>query len=155
MDGSRTRMHGFVVALSIIGLAASAFAHSGATGVVKQRMDAMGDIADQMKLLGGMIQQKVEFDKHAAANAASTIAMHATEIPELFPENSTQHPSEALETIWKDWAKFEAIAESMGEDALALSTVATGAEDVSDLTEKFGDVARRCKSCHESFRLKK
>ena len=38
-------------------------AHSGATGVVKQRMDAMVDMGDKSKIVANMFKGKTEFDK--------------------------------------------------------------------------------------------
>ena len=50
----RRRLLAATLALSVsCGLA---LAHSGATGIVKQRMDAMKDIAAQMKLIGAMVR---------------------------------------------------------------------------------------------------
>lgn len=137
------------------GATIAAFAHTGAKGVVKQRMDAMGDIAEQMKLLGGMVQEKTAFDAGVAAKAASIVAGHAEEIPALFPEGSTDHPSEALPIIWTDWPRFEASAWKLAMDAAALGNAAQAADNADDIKATLAEVASSCKSCHEVFRLKK
>lgn len=137
------------------GATIAAFAHSGAKGVVKQRMDAMGDIAEQMKLLGGMVQGKASYDAETASMAASVIAGHAEEMPALFPEGSTDHPSEALPAIWTDWPRFEASARKLAVDAAALGNAAQAADNADDIKATFTEVASSCKSCHEVFRLKK
>ncbi len=135
--------------------AVSASAHSGAKGVVKQRMDAMGDISEQMKLLGAMMKKQTDFNPAAASKAADVIAGHASHIPTLFPEGSNEHPSEALPAIWADWAKFEAIAAELKDGASELSVTAGSAKSAMDIAASFGKVAKTCISCHEGFRLKK
>ncbi len=49
----------FVVLVSI---ASIAFAHKGATGIVKERMDTMKDISTQMKLMKKMIRTKQPYN---------------------------------------------------------------------------------------------
>ena len=139
----------------LLAAAVSAFAHSGAKGVVKQRMDAMGDIADQMKVLGAMMKKQTDFNPAAASKAADVIAGHASHIPTMFPEGSNEHPSEALPAIWADWAKFEAIASELKDGASELSVAAGSAQSAMDIAASFGKVAKTCISCHEGFRLKK
>ena len=39
--------------------------HSGASGVVKERMDAMTDMGDKSKLVADMFKGKTEFDRIA------------------------------------------------------------------------------------------
>ena len=46
-------------------LADLANSHSGATGVVKERMDAMTDRGDKSKLVADMFKGKTEFDRIA------------------------------------------------------------------------------------------
>ncbi|MGD9501441.1 MAG: cytochrome c, partial [Methyloceanibacter sp.] len=51
-----------------------AYAHEGATGVVKERMDLMDSQKDAMKVIGDMAKDKTPFDAEAAAKAANEIA---------------------------------------------------------------------------------
>ena len=39
-----------------------AFSHGGATGIVKERMDAMGNMAEATKLVADMYKGKSEFN---------------------------------------------------------------------------------------------
>ena len=91
-----------VVALFLLlALATSyALAHEGATGVVKERMDLMKGQAKQMKLIGEMAKGKKKFDAAKAAAAAHDLGATAKKIPDLFPEGSNKHPSEALDAVW-------------------------------------------------------
>ena len=130
-------------------------AHESAIGTVKQRMDAMENIAGRMKILGGMMKKQTDFDPTAAANAAEIIADHAPRMPGLFPEGSDKRPSEALPVIWTDWTGFEAMAEELNRSASELSAATGGGGNAGEIAAKFGKIARTCKSRHEKYRLKK
>lgn len=94
--------------------AVSAFAHGGATGVVKQRMEAMGAIKDAMKVLTPMMQGKTAYDANLVNQQAEVIGKHAGEaLTSLFPEGSLDKPTEARPEIWKDWADFKDLAEQL------------------------------------------
>ena len=84
-----------------------AFAHEGATGVVKERMDLMKGQQKQMKLIGEMAKGKKKFDAAKAAAAARDLGKSTKRIPDLFPEGSNGHPSEALDAVWKEWDRFK------------------------------------------------
>jgi len=46
-------------------LAGIVYSHTGATGIVKERMDAMLDMGDKSKLVADMFKGKSEFDRNA------------------------------------------------------------------------------------------
>ncbi len=144
----------FVCVVLVCGISA-AFAHSGATGIVKERMDSMKDTGKQMKTIGEMVKGKTPYEREKAATAARTISLNAAKIPELFPEGSTSHPSEALPAIWQEWGSFEELAGRMGQSADALFKAANTASSGSELGSAFRQLAGTCKSCHEKFRLEK
>ena len=130
-------------------------AHSGAKGIVKQRMEMMKDIGVKMKALGAMAKGSVPFDREEAAAAARTIAGHGAEIPNMFPHGSMEAPSEALEVIWTDWQKFEGVAMDLSKSAEIFADAAAGAPSMQFLIPQFTDIAATCKSCHKTFRTKK
>lgn len=108
---------------SSVGLAA--LAHSGATGVMKERMDAMGEMGDEMKRLAPMMRGQTEYDPDVVRNAADTMIGHAgAQMTELFPEGSNGEPSEALDTIWEDWEEFAALAEALRTSAEGMKLAA-------------------------------
>ena len=156
-----------IASTAILVASAAAFAHSGATGVVKERMDQMGMIAKSMKAIGGMMKGQTAYDAAVVEAEAARIASHGGEtLTKLFPEGSIKHPSEAIPAIWTDWERFEAIANDLTRYATALSDgagnergEAGGASD-TDLSSMSPDalfmkVAGTCKACHKDFRLKK
>ncbi len=132
-----------------------ALAHSGATGIVKERMDMMGEIADGMKIIGGMIKGQKPFDADQASSAAESIAKHAATMPKLFPEGTATGTSEALPAIWQDWDEFVRIAGDMEMRASELTAKAADATAVADIRNEFSQVAQTCSACHQSFRQKK
>ena len=109
--------------LAATGLAA--LAHSGATGVMKVRMDAMGEMGDEMKRLAPMMRGQTEYDPDVVRSAADTMIGHAgAQMTELFPEGSNGEPSEALDTIWEDWEEFAALAEALRTSAEGMKLAA-------------------------------
>lgn len=151
-----------LVVTAALGLgAAGAFAHGGATGIVKERMDAMERIGAAVKSVGEMLRGKAKFDAGAIEAAAIEIRAHAgAKMTGLFPEGSLDHPSEASPMIWQDWAGFEVKADDLAEKAGQLATVAAAdaastSEGKQAIAAAFGAVAGTCKACHETYRVKK
>jgi len=132
--------------------AIGAFAHSGAKGVVMERMELMKSIQGHMKTVGEMIQGKRAFKAADAKSAAENVAQHAEELPHKFPEGTVDHPSEALPSIWQDWERFVSIADEMKIRALALADAAEISSDASGLRPAFTAVGKTCSACHEDFR---
>lgn len=112
-----------VVAASSVGL--GALAHSGATGVVKERMDAMDELGEVMKRLTPMMRGQSDYNPDIVRSAADTMIGHAgAQMTELFPEGSNGKPSEALDVIWEDWEEFAALAEALRTSAEGMKLAA-------------------------------
>lgn len=139
----------------IFGIAGAAYAHSGATGIVKERMDKMGEVASGMKVIARMLNGQVEFDPAVLEASASEIADHASGFAPLFPEGSVSSPSEARPRIWTRWDEFIDHFSTMEARAVSLADQAASVEDPSDLKGAFGQLADTCKSCHQDFRQMK
>lgn len=132
-----------------------AFAHGGATGVVKERMDAMKAMADHMKTIGAMVKGEARFDGKTAAAAAKAIARGGGKIGALFPEGSNHPPSEARGLIWREWNNFLRLTSHLEEAALALSAKAGASANSREIGAEFGALGKTCKSCHEKYRIEK
>lgn len=90
----------WVLAVAVTSAGWAALAHSGATGVVKERMDAMDEMGEAMKRLTPMMRGQAEYDPEVVRDAADTMIGHAgAQMTELFPEGSNGQPSEALDAI--------------------------------------------------------
>ena len=119
------RLRTWILATAMTSAGLTALAHSGATGVVKERMDAMVDLGDEMKRLTPMMRGQTEYDPEIVRGAADTMIGHAgSAMTELFPEGSNGKPSEALDAIWEDWDEFAALAEALRANAEGMKRAA-------------------------------
>ena len=97
-----------------IAAAATAYAHGGATGIVKERMDAMGAMGNAVKTIAPMMRGEAEYDANVVRSAAETFKAHAgIEMTRLFPEGSGGAPSEARGEVWTNWDEFAEIAKQL------------------------------------------
>ncbi|MHA7774567.1 c-type cytochrome [Roseibium sp. M-1] len=144
------------MAVLLVGLGVGgAFAHGGASGVVKKRMDAMETIGGNMKSIAKMLRGG-SHEPGKIALAANTIASHAGDaLTVLFPEGSLKTPSEASPAIWTDWPQFEIHAGDLRTAALKLKDLAQDGAERQNLSSAFDALSRTCKSCHKAFRVKK
>jgi cytochrome c556 len=92
----------------------AAFAHSGATGVVRERMDAMMEMGKAVKTVTPMMSGETAYDAEAVRAAAETFRRHGGEtMTSLFPEGSGDAPSEAKAAIWSEPERFAALADRL------------------------------------------
>jgi cytochrome c556 len=143
---------GIAATLALSAWCGAAFAHSGATGIVAERMDAMKDIAAQMKQIGGMIKGERAYDAELAATAANAVSEHAGNMPALFPQGTNAAPSEALPDIWTEWEAFEQSAEDLRTSAAGLAEAALQAANANEIRPHFATVGKACAACHQDFR---
>ena len=139
---------GLVVAVAVT--ATMAFGHSGATGVVKERMDAMSSIAENLKSVNQMLRGSADYDEAAVRDAMQAISDHAAMLPHQFPEGTDAAPSEAAPSIWTDPDGFNAIFADL---ELTAAEVAALAGDPAAVQQGFGAVAKTCKACHADYRI--
>ncbi len=131
------------------GFSVLAYAHSGATGIVKERMDFFTQSKDNLKAI------KTHFrngDLDAIVLLAKQIRDWAEKMPAYFPAGSDGKPSEASPQIWLDFSGFERAANANYQAANQLVTAAK-ADDSKAAINAFKTTAATCKSCHKSYRL--
>ncbi len=152
-------MRAGLIAIPIVMLAVSALAHGGATGIIKTRMDQMGDISKAMKTMAKMVKGEIAYDVGQVRKLSLDISnLGGSALTRLFPKHSLDPPTEARSEIWQNWEEFERDAVEMQRAALALSKGAAnagGRGDVGSPFSLFGELAGTCKSCHDEFRIKK
>ena len=128
------------------------WAHSGAMGIVKERMDAMEEVGKAMKAMAKMIKGEAEFDTAEIARNSKIIHDRSgPALTKLFPADSLQKPSEATPAIWDQWPRFEELSDDLMTHADMLSVAASK----EAAKAAFGQLGSTCKACHESFRIKK
>ncbi|UWQ00235.1 c-type cytochrome [Aliiroseovarius crassostreae] len=103
-----------LTALIFTSTAMVAYAHGGATGVVKERMDAMVTIGKAVKEVTPMMRGETEFDAAIVRSSAETIGKHSgTNFSDLFPEGTGGAPSEARDTVWTNWSEFSELSDRL------------------------------------------
>ena len=125
------------------------FAHSGATGIIKERMDMFKKNKDNLKAIKSHIRSE---DYGPIVKFAEEIGDWAVKMPEYFPEGSNEKPSQASPAIWADFDGFKNAA-MKNETAARQLIAAAEAEDREAVLGGFKAVAASCKSCHQSYKL--
>ena len=129
-------------------LSTVSFAHEGAEGVVKERMDRFKENKKAMKAIKGNLAG----DTVIIAQKASEIEAWAKEMVNFFPEGSTQPPSEALPAIWKEFDRFIDLARANEKAAANLKNLAQSGADTSALSGAFKSLGKTCKDCHNDYK---
>lgn len=143
---------GAAIALTMT-VSIAATAHEGATGVIKERMDHMKAIGQQVKIMVPMMKGALPYDPEQVAKSAAIIEDNSGEtFAALFPEGSNEKPSEALSGIWDNWSKFTDLSNALQSRAGDLKTVATNNGSEDDFKAALGQMLRTCKSCHSDFK---
>lgn len=143
--GMRIRSWAASVAFAMIGVVA--WAHTGATGVVLERMQGMSAMGDTIKALTPMMRGQIAYDANKVRREADAMIGHAgKQMTRLFPEGSGGGVSKALPSIWGDWDEFAALAEQLknASEGLRLSAdnglAANGAIDSAGMMGGTGSV---------------
>ena len=151
MSGQQ-KMNKLTALLSLVLIAVPApfvFAHSGATGIVKERMDMFKKNQDNLKAIKSNIRSE---NYGSIVKLADEIRDWAVKMPDYFPEGSNEKPSEASPTIWADFDGFKNAA--IKNEAAAKQLIdAAKSEDQKAVINGFKAVAASCKSCHQSYKL--
>jgi cytochrome c556 len=116
--------------------------------IVQHRQEIMKSLKEDMSALKKSVKDN---DAQAAATQAEKIQRRTENLTELFPPGSNVGDSEAKPEIWKRWADFEKIANSIPVKASTLAKAAASG-DPSALQSALTDVGNTCKSCHKDFR---
>lgn len=129
----------------------SAHAHSGATGVVKERMKAMKLMRQDVKELRFVLESN-GIDVQKAAQPAKRIAALAVKFPMMFPKGSNKPPSEALTKVWVEWDQFQ---NQFTELAQSASTLAKAAQtkDRQNAVTNLIKVRDNCQTCHDRYQI--
>lgn len=131
-----------------------ASAHSGASGVVKERMDAMVSVGDAMKKITAMFKRQTPYDAKELARLSAVIANQGgSKLTKMFPEHSLDKPTEALPRIWERWDRFETLAMQLSERAITLEGAAP--QMMPNAMMSFMGLAKTCNDCHTEFRNNK
>ena len=115
------RIKVWITSTAIATIGVAAWAHTGATGVVLERMQGMSAMGESIKTLTPMMRGQVPYDADQVRREADTVIRHAGEqMTRLFPDGSGGGVSKALPTVWGDWDEFAALAAELETAAQGL-----------------------------------
>jgi cytochrome c556 len=130
----------YLIAFSLAASSTVVMAHGGATGIVKERMDAMGDMKDSMKEVSDMFKGKAPYDANKVRAAAEVLKGHSgNALTNLFPQGSLQHPTEAKANIWDEWDRFSKLADHLGTLSEGLANAAENKETPTEQKGMMGN----------------
>ncbi len=147
-----------IVATLTLTIGCTALAHTGVTGIVKERMDAMKDMSKMSKEISAMFKGKTQLDHNTLATAADAFVMHGTEMKALFPDTHDSRmgkKTEALPKIWEDEAGFNAAIEDFIALSESLQQTVAETTDEKALKKAFQKTAKSCSGCHKQYRKPK
>lgn len=142
----------------ISALAIAAMLASGAIGVTAQdgfispssTAEAHQMRTDAMKHMGGLLRSAGNATGADAVAAANTLLTTFTNLPEMFPEGSSEG-TDALPAIWQNWETFTGIIET-GRSAAETALAAAESGDIETYSTAVRTVMGTCGQCHQQFR---
>ena len=126
----------------------NSFAHKGATGIVKERMDKFKESKQLMKKINSGLQN----DNFKVIEAsAQMLLLWSKEMHNFFPEGSDISPSEASSDIWLNPEGFNKAMKNFELASLELINQ-SNTNDRDKTIYAFRNLADTCKGCHQKFR---
>ena len=124
------------------------YAHEGAKGIIKERMDKFKMSKNLMKKINRGLQND---DLVIIEKSAQTLLDWSKEMSNYFPEGSDTTPSEASSDIWLDPEGFKVAIKNFELASLELITQSQN-KDFDMTVNSFRNLAKTCKGCHQKFR---
>ena len=124
------------------------FAHEGAKGIVKERMDKFKMSKKMMQTIHKSIQNE---DFETIENSATTLHNWGKEMIRYFPEGSDGAPSEASADIWLDPEGFKKAVNNFEVASLKLIDISKE-KDFEKTVDSFRSLVGTSKGCHQKFR---
>jgi cytochrome c556 len=150
--GGADEKNQFLPACVLIGCAAVATAHTGATGVTLERMQGMTAMADAMKALAPSVRGLVAHDPNVVVASAAVLGLHSgSTMVDLFEEGTGVAPSQAAASVWSDPEDFADLADQLEVLALELTAASASPENTAAL---FTQIGRTCAGCHQDNQIK-
>jgi len=119
----------------------------------ERRHELMEDVGGAAKTIGKMLEGESPFDAAAAMEAMRTWEAAAVPFGDLFPAGSESgYDTKAKQEIWSDRDGFDA-ALAAWADAVDVA-IAANPQDLQALQSAAGPVFKKCKACHQEYRVK-
>ena len=134
----------FIILLST----ANTFAHEGAKGIIKERMDKFKESKQLMKKINVGLQNN---NFKVIEESAQMLVLWSKEMHKFFPEGSDVSPSEASSDIWLNPEGFSQAIKNFELASLELINQ-SNTNDRDKTINAFRNLAGTCKGCHQKFR---
>ena len=118
---------------------------------VKYRQSAFIIMATSFGRIGAMVQGKAPFDAKAALENAKIVEFMSHLPWQAFQPGTDLPDSHAKPEIWKEMDKFKADANKL-QDITPKLVAAAQTGKLDEIKVVFGQTAKTCKACHDSFR---
>lgn len=115
---------------------------------VKARMDLMGTIGMNTKILGDMATDRTAFDAAGAQAAQAALVAASADIAAKFEPQATDPVAEAKPEIWTNWDDFVAKGEALNAAAVALDP-----SSLDGVKAGMGAIGGTCRDCHSLYRM--
>ena len=118
----------------------------------EQRHELMEDVREHAKTISRMLEGENPFDAGAAMAAMQAWSEAAQVFGGMFPEGSESgYDTRATAAVWSDREGFDAALGAWSEAIDA--AIAVNPQDLESLQAAAGPVFKKCKACHEDYRL--
>ena len=120
---------------------------------VLYRQKIMAAQGASMGAIGDIMKNKLPYTGHIATHAQD-IQRLSKLVPEAFKKEVTAGKTDAKPELWKEWDKFTAALDAMGQESGKLAEVAQSGnmEAIGAQVKKLGDA---CGDCHKPYRKPK
>lgn len=140
------------IALLALAVSSNAVLAGDVEKAVEYRQGIMNVYAYNLTSMKDMLKGKTQFDGAAFTRHAKDLAAAAgLDLLAGFPEDSLNDESDASDTIWLDWDKFQKNHQALQEQSAKLAEAASGGDEAA-MKEQFGVTAKSCKGCHDDFK---
>ena len=106
-----------------------------------------------MGAIGQILKHKLPYSGHIATHA-NDINRLSKLISDAFKKEITAGKTDAKPDVWKDWDKFVAAAEKLGQESAKLAKVASSG-DMAAIGAQRKALGKACGGCHKPFRKPK
>lgn len=118
---------------------------------IKYRKAAFTVMGTHFSRIGAMVNNRVPFDAKVAAENADIVAEMAKLPFAGFGPGTDKGDTRAKPEIWTEMDKFRAGGTKLQEESVKLAAAAKGG-NADALKAAFGEAAKTCKACHDSYR---
>ncbi|MEQ1647953.1 MAG: cytochrome c [Hyphomicrobiaceae bacterium] len=134
-----------IIAVAVAVALGATVVHAQNADAIKQRREAMREIAKAGGAPFKMTKGEVPFDLAAVQTVLKTIQDNAPKFKTLFPDDSKVGATEAAAKIWTARADFNAVADKWAADAKA---AAAAIKDEASFKAEYPKMTQACGGCH-------